>query len=279
MPETEDMVDLIVEESSESQDKGPLGETPSTQVDDAASSQEGTADVPVTPSVEELQAQLMKLQTERQTAIEGYNRERSDKDRAAAELARYREAERQQMEAQFKDKDAWIDTVTDPDKYQKFLQSWLDQKIQDQMAKRDATMQYTQEQMEAMKAMNDLREFATNEAKMDPDQLAAFLHQNSPIDPRTGQRMAPFHGYSPQEALRIAKALIRDQHFDRFAARVKEQEQKDADSKAKRQITNALPSGVPAGGGKTKEAETFGDGYRSALDQVGTTNPRDWLSH
>jgi hypothetical protein len=276
MPESEDMVGLVIEESS---DEGPLQQAPPAQDDDAASSELGTAVAPVVPSVEELQAQIIKFRAEKDQAVTGFNRERSEKDRHAAMLKQYRDAEAAAIQAQYKDNDAWLETVSNFEKYQAFQQSVLRQMVADALVERDGTMQYTQEKVEGMQAFNDLRDFATNEAKMDPDQFAAFIHQNSPIDPRTGQRFPPFHGYPPQEALRIAKALIRDQHFDRFAGQVKENAEKEADGKAKRQITNALPSGVGAGGGKPKEAESYDERYKAALSTVSANNPRDWLSH
>ena len=277
MPESEDMVGLIVEESSE--ESGPIKETAPAQGDDAASSQEGTTAAPVTPSVEELQAQLSKVQAEKNQAFTGFRTQQASADRAAAELRRYHDAEARAIQEQFKDKDAWIETVTDPEKYAAFQQRVLSSMIQQALDQRDYATQYTQEQDEGMKAMGDLRNFAEKEAKMNPDQFAAFLYKNSPVDARTGQRLPPFHGYSPQEALRMAKALIRDEHFEHFAAKVREQEQKDADSKAKRQNANALPSGVPAGGGKSQEAESFEDRYKSAIATASSNNPRDWLSH
>lgn len=278
MPESEDTVGLIVEESSE--ESGPIQETTPAQGGETASSQEGTTAAPATPSVEELQAQLSRLQAEKEQAVSiAYRTRQAEADRNAAELRRYQDAEAAEIQKRFSNQDAWIETVSDPEKYQAFQRTVLGNMIQQELGKRDQSMRQMQEQTEGMVAFNQLQEFATNEAKMDPDQFAAFLHQNSPIDPRTGQRLPAFHGYPAAEALRIAKALIRDAHFEHFAAKVKEQEQKDADGKARRQITNALPSGVPAGGGKSQDAETFEGRYKAAIATVSTNNPRDWLSH
>ena len=260
LPQSDDNAEKEPDAPSPSEDAGTAGEDGEPSVDYKA----------------ELDRVKTEAEAERQRLVKEYDRQKSEARKLDAQLTKYREAERKQREEILADRDAWLEVVSDPAKFAEFMRGYNGDIIAQELALRDETLNRTSEELDAVKAGNELKDFATKDAGMSEGQYAAFLYKHSRPDPQTGQ-MIPFYGYPPAQALAMAKALIRDERFDHFAAKVKESADKEADAKAKRKLANALPSGVPAGGGKDGP-ESPEEAYRQGVRAIARgEDPRGWL--
>ena len=190
-----------------------------------------------------------------------------------SKLTEYERREQEVLAEKYKDKDAWIEMMTDPEQYQKFMRDQVQREIQQGLNQRDMRLQQLEMQERGMKAADDLRNFAYKEAGMKPEQLEAFLYEFSTPD-QTGN-MVPFMGLTPEKALETAKAIIRDRNFPQFAKKQREIAEREADMKRKEQLKKALPGGnAPAG---PSQPQTDEEKYKSAVMGSQGSNPNEWL--
>ena len=232
------------------------------ETDESSPGESGTSDADGEPSV---------VQDDKQQSAYDAMQSRARQAEAVAqqreqELAEYRRKEKEAIDEKYKDEDEWARTVLSHADFVKYQRGEITQAVTEALATRDQQMQYMQEQERGQKAGADLREFAYKEAKMKPEQLGAFLREFS--RPDTMGNMVPFLHYTPEQALEMAKSIIRDRHFPEFQRQTKESANREADMKKKELLKRALPGGSPPGGpGAPATAE---EAYKAMV-----TGPRD----
>jgi len=222
-----------VNPETESSEEGPLQET-DTQTETTPESSEGTATDAGEPQVVEREKY--------DEVVSAYDKFKSESQSKEAELQReleaYRAVEREKIEAQLKDDEAWQQRVSEVG-----LSNALNERVDKLFQLR---MQGMQTQNASVEAANRVKEFAVNEAGMTEQEYGQFLAEN--VD-ASG---VPFGGYTPAQAERIAKGLLRDRHFDHFAAKAQANADAKAMDKSKKKIASQAPTTASVGGAKEK---------------------------
>lgn len=278
MPD-EDLVTLEVVDgpedvSDESSASNPTDDV--TQEQDTASPIEDSAAVDTdAPSVESLQETIARQQEEIQQRTAAYDAVEGQRRQYEQQVQGYQRAEEVALAEVRADKDKWLDIVSDPDRFAEYNQRVTALQVSKALQTRDSSMAAVQQQNDGMRGMNALRDFAINDAKMSEADLQAFLMQYRTIDPATGQRGQAFAGYPVDQAVEMAKSLIRDKHSEHFTKQQQAVADKEAKAKADNVIKTAFPSGAPPTEGGPK---SYGDTYREAVTNLAkVSNPDNWV--